>query len=181
MIIGVTGYKASGKDTLVSFFEKVGFEHISLSDYLRKILLTQNKEITRENLTVLGNELRSSKGDDYLASLAIKELKGSNKKIIISSIGRVAEIKKLKELEGFKLIFVDANEKIRFKRASKRARESEHKSFEEFIKHDMLERTGGNGLFREFDNCKAESDFIVENNGSFAKFKQKIKDITQHL
>ncbi|MFT4311008.1 MAG: AAA family ATPase [Candidatus Woesearchaeota archaeon] len=181
MIIGVTGYKASGKDTLVNFFEEKGFKHISLSDYLRKILQSKGLDVTRENLTKLGSRLREEKGDNYLASLALKEFENSSEKIIISSIGRVAEIKELKKIPGFKLIFVDADEKIRFQRASKRQRESEHSSFEEFLKHDLIERTGGNGKFREFDNCKKESDIIISNNDSFESFKANSKKLLLSL
>ena len=58
MILGVTGNYASGKDTVAEIIIGVGFTHISFSDILREELKKQKKEITRDSLTIFGNELR---------------------------------------------------------------------------------------------------------------------------
>ncbi len=175
MKFAVTGYIASGKDVLCNILEKEGFKHISLSDILRQMLAKEGKEASRKNLTWLGNHLRQTKGDDVLAKNALKQVDDSN--WLVSSVGRVAEAQTLKQ-NGFKVIFVDAKQEIRYERVKKRNRKGDSLSFEAFKKQEELESKGGNKKFREFDNLKKEADIIISNNGSLKEFKEKIEELT---
>ena len=175
MIFGVTGYLASGKDVLADFLIKKGFGHLSLSDFLREDLKKRGIPESRENLTKLGNDLRNEFGDDYLASRALKLMNNGN--FVITSIGRVAEARKLKELKGFKLIFVTADQKIRYNRLKSRNRIGDVIDFNNFKKQEALESEGGNGLFREFDNLKKEADIVLENSTSLQDFEAKINNV----
>ena len=108
IILGVTGYLASGKDTVADYLIKEkGFHHISFSDILREDLKRMGKPITRESLQELGNELRTKFGGHILAERSIGRL-DYEKNYVITSIGRVDEIDFLRRIKGFKLIFTDA-------------------------------------------------------------------------
>ncbi len=165
MILGVTGYLCAGKDTLADFLIKKGFRHISLSDILRKELKQRGKEVNRNNLVQLGNDLRSFLGPGILAEKALSMIEEGHD-YVISSIGTLGEIKVLQRHEGFKLIFVDAPQKLRFQRMRSRRRENDPKIFSEFKKLEEKESKGGGKSLREFDKCRKEADIIIINDGS---------------
>lgn len=178
MIIGVTGYIASGKDTFCEILEKRGFKHLSLSDLLREDLKKRNIEITRERLANLGNDLRKKFGDEVLAKKALEIIDEND--WLISSIGRVKEVKELKS-KDFCLVFVDANQKIRYERLKNRNRTEDIISFEDFKLRESIEAKGGNDMFREFDNLKKEADYIIINNDSLKEFEDKINNFLDTL
>jgi len=50
MVIGLTSFLVSGKDTVGQMLVQRGFERFSCSDYLREVLKKKQMEITRDNL-----------------------------------------------------------------------------------------------------------------------------------
>src|SRR3989344_839588 len=71
-VIGVTGEYGAGKDTVAEVLGELGFEHISLSDFLREKLRSKGGKITRERMIATGDELRRREGADVLARKAFK-------------------------------------------------------------------------------------------------------------
>ncbi len=173
-IIGVSGYLASGKDALANYLvEKKGFEHISLSDILREDLKKQGRPITRVNLQVIGNNIRKGYGDGILAERALGRMK-PEKNYVVTSIGRVAEIKVLKRHPSFVSVFTTAPARKRFERIFARGREEDPATWKEFKEHEKLESKGGKAMFREFENCRKASDIIINNNRTLEEFYEKI-------
>lgn len=73
MLIGLTGYLSSGKDTVAEYLVNKSFNHYSLSDEIRAVLKKRNILSTRDSQFKLGNELRKKYGSDYLAFVALKK------------------------------------------------------------------------------------------------------------
>ena len=181
IILGVTGYLASGKDTVADYLRnELGFLHISLSDILREDLKNMGKEVTRTSLQELGNEIRTKFGGGILAERALGR-RLPNKNYVITSIGRVDEVKALKKNPNFKLIFVTAPQKKRFEWIQKRQREEDPQTFKEFIKHEQKESRGGGAQYREFDNLKKISDIIINNNSTIENFHKKINRLAKDV
>lgn len=181
MIIGVTGYLSSGKDTVAKYLEEeLGFLHISLSDILRDDLKRRKIPLTRENLQEEGNIIRDRYGGGVLAERALgKRLPKKN--YVITSIGRVDEIKVLRKHPDFKLIFVTATPQKRFEWMKKRNREQDPKTYKDFLKHEKKESKGGGAKFRELDNCLKFSDIVVNNNGTIIDLNKKVKKLIKDL
>ncbi|MBN1376770.1 AAA family ATPase [Candidatus Woesearchaeota archaeon] len=180
MILGITGYFASGKDTVAEYLEKKGFIHYSLSDVLRELLKKENKEITRENLQKRGNELRKKEGPDALAKRILKKLKQNNN-YIISSVRTLGEIKILKENKDFKLIFVDASLETRFKRILKRNREKDPRTIKELKEMEDFEKNDKKSYGMHLDKCKKEADIIIKNDSSLKVLHKKINKMLEDL
>lgn len=176
MIIAVTGYIASGKDTLAKKLIQQGYKHLSLSDILREQL---QPPITREALAQLGNDMREQHGDSVLAQEAIKRIDDTD--WVISSIGRVAEAKYLKEHAQATIIFVTANQDVRYQRLTQRNDTEDILSYEDFLIQEQREATGANKNFREFDNLKEYADIIIENNGTLEEFHKRIDTVLKEL
>jgi len=59
MIIGITGTLGAGKGTIASYLVKEkGFKHFSVREFLNKELQKRKLRLNRDNLVLVGNELR---------------------------------------------------------------------------------------------------------------------------
>lgn len=121
MIVGVTGLYCSGKDTVAEMLIKKSFYHYSLSDAIREEAKKRKKDVTRENLIAIGNELRSTHGPGILAQRALQAMQ-ADKNYVITSIRNPGEVEVLKQRKDFVLINVDAPISIRFERLKKRGK-----------------------------------------------------------
>lgn len=147
MIIGVTGWFASGKDTVCDYLEKKGFQKISLSDIIREHCTKKGIEHTRDNLRDMGNMLREKYGANYLAEEALKRMKKSKGKdnYVVPSIRQPAEVEVFSKDPTFQLWEIYAPQKIRYNRLLKRARSEDEKdiTFKEFIAKEEAEKGDG--------------------------------------
>jgi dCMP deaminase len=180
MIIGLTGYLCSGKDTIAEYIVNKGFKHISLSDILRDELKSIGKEVTRENLQELGKNLRERFGPGALAERAYL-MTDDKHDYVISSIGTVGEVDILKKHPGFTLIFVDAPQKVRWNRMKKRSREQDPVSFKNFKEHETLESKGGGSHYRAFDDVKKSADIVFVNDGTLKQGYNKTDKMLHDL
>jgi dephospho-CoA kinase len=177
MIVGVTGYLASGKDTVADFLIKKGYNHYSLSDEIRSELKDRNIESTRENQQRVANELRKNFGPEYLAKKVMKKAK---EPAVVTSIRNIGEVEYLKN-NGMKLIFVDAPIKIRYDRSINRKREGEEiLSFEQFKAQEDFEKS------KEINSQQLQlvaelADYTILNEGTLKELHEKIDKIMKEM
>jgi len=178
MIIGVTGYLASGKDTVADYLIKKGFNHYSLSDKLREILKKRQIEINRDNLREVANQLRQRYGSDFLAKKIIKKIKMP---AVVTSIRTTQEVKTLKKNGGFYLIFVDAPLKLRFERLKKRGRENDETlTMAKFKTQEKSEKS--NDKFKQQLTMVAKiADFKIINNKDLKSLYKNVDKIIGEL
>ena len=183
MIIGLTGSIGSGKGVVSDLFQERGFTYFSLSNEVREAAKKENIELTRENLQNLGNRLREEKGSGVLAELVIEKINNFKyKNAIVDGIRNPKEIDSLKKLKSFFLISVDAFPEIRFKRVIERNRESDPKTWEDFMKIDnkdkgIGEKETGQGVGK----CMERADFMFMNNGSLEDAREKAENVYQKI
>ncbi len=182
MIIGLTGRIASGKGVISELFKKKGFEYLSLSDEIRKEAKKRGIKAKRDKLQDLGNLIRKKEGAGALAKRIIKKIK-RKKNYVIDGIRNTGEIKELRKKFGkeFYLISVGGNLKVRWKRVQKRGRESDPKTFEEFVKIDKRDYKENIKNGQEVKKCMELADFKIINNSSIEKLKQKTEKIYNQI
>ena len=162
MIVGISGTIGAGETTACEILEKKGFKKISLSDILREKLKEEGKEINRQNLRALGEKLRSEKGMDVLARMALENTEGD---IVIDSVFTKEEANYIQSKGGI-IIGVVAPIELRYERVLKRDGEI---SWEEFQKKDEWDRKGRTDVVLE------EADFIIVNDGSMEEFEEALE------
>lgn len=173
MIVGVTGSYCAGKDTFAKYLETKGFTHISLSDFLRSELRTRKKQVTRENLILVGNELREKFGHGVLAIMALDAME-PDKKYVVSSIRHPVEVEVLKKRKNFVMVFVDAPQKNRFLRMQQRGRsEKDPSTLKEFVASEKKEKSKG-GPGQQLHKVARIADVKINNTGSLEQFYKKI-------
>jgi len=173
MMIGLTGKNGSGKGEVARFLKERGFEYHSLSDVLREELKKKKKPLTRDNLIAAGNQLRQAYGPDILAKRILEKIE-IDRNYIIDSIRHPAEAKALKARDPFTLLNVTASPKVRFARLKKRKRESDPKTFKDFLKLERVEAKSGIGSNQQLDQTLKLADYTLNNSSSLEALHKAI-------
>ncbi|MCL5019244.1 MAG: deaminase [Patescibacteria group bacterium] len=180
MIIGLTGFNGSGKGEVARYLEKKSFYYYSLSDVIREELNRRNDQITRDSLTLLGNELREQYGPSVLAERILIKLDG-DKNYVVDSIRNPGEIEALCKRKDFFLLSVEASPEVRFERIKSRSRENDPRTLAEFQKTEERELQNSNPLFQNLIACKNQADVHVENNSSVEALRKNIDTVLMKL
>lgn len=178
MIIGLTGTLASGKGVVSDFLKEKGFVYLSLSNEVREIAKEKKIEITRENLQNSANQLRHEKGAGVFAEIVKEKIINQQySKAVVDGIRNPAELEVLKKLKNFFLVAVDAPKEIRFKRMFERNRESDPKTWEDFLKVDTRDLGEEDEKGQQVGKCMEKADFNLINDSSFDEAKAKVKEL----
>lgn len=177
MIIGVTGTYGAGKDAVAEYLISKGFNHYSLSDELRAILRELNIEESREALIKIGNELREKHGPGHVAERVAKKLK---RPAVVTSIRNPKEVDTLRENEGFVMVHIDADRKIRYGRTVLRARTGDTMTFEEFVEKEEKELSGGANE-QNLAACFAKADHVIMNEAKIEDLHKEIEKLLENI
>lgn len=178
MLIGLTSRNAAGKDEVARWlFERAGFVYFSLSDILRRELTGLGREVTRENLIAMGNELRQSCGAGALGEMALDALKEVRDAVVVS-IRNPAEVEALRKREDFLLAAVDAPLEVRYERARRRARSDDALSFEQFVRQEQAELEGDPHQ-QQLRACFEMADRVIVNDGTLEELYRKVEEIVR--
>ncbi|HAI74291.1 MAG TPA: hypothetical protein DCS28_02830 [Candidatus Moranbacteria bacterium] len=175
IILGLAGEIASGKGTIARHIEEKhnGISH-RFSTALRDVARRMSLEENRENLQKLSTVFRENFNDDILSMVICRDVEKDMHQIIaIDGVRRMADIKYLKSLEGFKLVYIEANLDNRYHRIIKRKENSDdsQKTYEEF-KSD-----NGREAESQVKDLKNHADFTIDNNGTFAELYERVDEI----
>jgi dephospho-CoA kinase len=188
-LIGVGGLTRSGKDTLAELLMDSGFYGVSLGDMVRKISRERHKDkpdpISVANMTETSNDLRQKHGADFAIKKAVDQFKDANKNnayrgLVVYSIRAPAEADYILS-HGGRLIWLAADDKVRYQRATSSRRQGEADiSFEEFERQEKLQAEPQPGIPAESQMnsgyVKSKATIILENNDDdIEKFEQKAK------
>lgn len=168
-VIAVIGPIASGKGTAADYFVKKGFKQITMSDFLRQEARRRKVHPSRTYFRKLQAELRKHYGQNYLVQKAIDKVRNSKKeKFVIDGLRDFREAKFAKKKLKLKIILINANPLIRFKRQRDRARHGFSKTYHEFLHEDAKE----NAIFDFHKTMKLADYEISSNQGKEFMYKE---------
>lgn len=177
IIFGLAGEAASGKGTVSKYLqEKYGARAYRFSDFLRSTLDVWHLETNRENLAKLSLIMRQGFGEDVFSRALAKEISKSGSEVFVfDGIRRISDIDYLKDMEGFKFVYVETSLEKRYERIIKRGENSDEteKTFEEFKKDHELETEVG------IKELKNNADIVIENNGTLEDLQKKIDELVK--
>jgi len=180
IVIGVSGYAASGKSEFAKYLkEKYRFKVFEFSETIeeeaKKLKLLEENlslEEKKRELSEIGKKIRENYGREDIFALKIIEKIKSEKlgKIVVSGFRNLAEVNAFKKEFGknFYLIFIEADAKIRYERR-KLQDPNFNLTLEEFLERDKRDE-------KELGlrDLKEVANFVVENNSSLEDFYKKI-------
>ncbi|PIS15162.1 hypothetical protein COT63_01405 [Candidatus Shapirobacteria bacterium CG09_land_8_20_14_0_10_38_17] len=183
IVIGLTGPIAGGKGLVAEFLRRKGFFYSSTSDRVREEIRERGIETTREILQEIADGLRRKFGPEVLAKRTWEIIKSqSNPRVVIDSIRGEAEVDYLKKKPNFYLIGVTAPRRLRYQRVISRQRESDPIKWKEFLRIDKIDFKSGQGKEgRNIKACLKKSDFLIVNDGSLEKLKNRVKLVMDKL
>lgn len=175
MILGVTGLIGSGKGVTAEILKKKGFIHLSHSDVIIEEAKRRNIEINRENLVLIGNEMRSKYGRAVLTQQLIERIELGNN-YIIEGFRNVAEVEACKKIKGFILIGIATGQKVRFERIKSRKREGDPQNYDSFILRESKDLGVNQEDYGQQNAlCFSMADFYISNEDSLEEFEKSVE------
>ncbi len=188
-IIGITGTQGAGKDTVANFLvQKLGFEHLSLSDIVRDETSKRGLEQNRDNWREVADSLREKFGNGVMAVKMIEKItrfcldyneqKGLDVKgIIITSFRHPDEVDIIKKhFNYFKLINIDAPIETRYERIVKRGKVADQVTLEEFREQEEKENVKCDVGMR-IREVQALADVTIINDGDVDNLYNQVRKI----
>lgn len=179
LILGFVGRIAAGKSTVGQYLkDKHNASIHRFSTVLREIASRLYLEQNRDNLQKISSALRQAFGDDILAKTIAEEVKKDEAKIIvIDGIRRKPDIKYLRELPGFHLIYIYTKQEIRYNRLTKRGEnpDDNQKTLAEFQQDEKKEAE------QQIDEVIKLARYTVDNNSTISHLYNQIEEILEKI
>lgn len=179
IILGFVGDLAGGKGTICQYLkEKYSVTSYRFSTMLRDVLDRIYVEKSRENLQDLSTFLRSRYGQDIMSKVIVKDVLGDKNEIVaVEGIRRPTDITYLQELDGFHLIYITADQKIRWQRMVLRQENPDEaeKTFEQFLKDEQAE---ADMLIKELGK---QAEYTLTNDGTKEEFYMNMENILEQI
>lgn len=179
IILGLSGEIASGKGTIAKHvIEKYNGNSHRFSTSLRDVLKRLYIDDSRENMQNLSSILRGQFGQDILAKIIFNDTKEDSKDVVVvDGVRRADDIIHLREMNNFKLIYIETDLEKRYERITKRGENADDntKTFEEFKKDQEGEAE------QQIKGLKEIADFVIDNNGTLEELYAKVDEIISNL
>ena len=181
IIIGLIGEPAGGKGSVSNIImEKHKTSHIATSDILKNILNNLHLEFSRENLTKLALSLKQTFGDQILMEALVQEVQKMDNNLVIVDGFRMPgdpEYFKEKYEKNFYLIYITADQRIRYERSIKRG----EKSGESTTTFEKFQENEKKGTENSISEVAKNADFKIINNGDERELKKKVLEIIEKI
>lgn len=181
MIIGITGTIGAGKGTVVEFLQQRGFVHQSARAFVTEEIERRGLPVSRDSMVAVANDLRVQHSLSYIVEQLYERAKQHGGDAVIESIRTVGEVDALRQHDGFFLLSVDADPKLRFERIRKRGLVTDDISLEKFQADEQREMTSTNPNKQNIGAVMALADATLRNNGTFEELYAKVEALLKRF
>jgi len=179
IILGFAGEMSCGKGTAANYVvKKYNGSYHRFSTMLRDLARRMYIEENRDDLQKISTFFRQNFGEDIMSKVIYNDVKDDSHEIVaVDGVRRIMDIRYLKDLPGFKLVYIEAEMKKRYERIVKRRENTDDavKTFEEF-RHDHEQESE-----LQIKDLKKNADFILNNNGTTEEMYEQIDAIIRKL
>ncbi|MBW6451505.1 MAG: AAA family ATPase [DPANN group archaeon] len=173
IIIGVTGLARAGKDTMADYLvRKYNFKKFNMSDVISLELMKRGKQVTKENMSLLGDQMRKEFGNDIIIIKTLEKCKNFDN-TIITGFRSPEEVSEMRyRSNNFFLFSINAEKEIRFSRRT----DIDPQTESEFFERDTRD-IDNKGLGRVIESA----DISIDNNSTFEKLDEQIDKNLKHI
>lgn len=182
-VIAVVGYPGSGKSVAKEISEKIGYNTITMGDYVRKktredwndeLKRAKQDQTAKTPSDVFGDyatHMRDKHGQGVVAEWCKEEVNSSKNPVFLDGIRSPKSYYKFKQFSNIKLLFIHAPASLRLDWIKDRARDSEE-TFDavNLLNRDQKENSWG---LNELIN---NSDHTIHNCESIDIFRDKVRE-----
>lgn len=180
MIIGVTGTNGSGKGTVVSYLIAKGFKHYSARDYILDEINRQGLTPSRTTMRDIGNNLRKLYGASHIIETLYGRAKREGGDGVIESVREVAGANFL-HAQGAVIIAVDADRKVRYRRAVLRDSSTDQVTFEQFCTQEDREMSAPETWNMNVFGVMRLADYTIRNEGTIEELHATIDSVISSI
>ncbi len=181
MLLGVVGLNGSGKEVVARYLvSRHGFAFRDIGQEIRDGLKAAGRDyLDRDEMVVLGNEMRKKFGNNYWCKMAIDSEK--SKDVVVTSIRNPGEVREITSRGGV-ILEVFANQRTRFQRTVARVRENasahgDTQSFEQFKGKEERELKNDDPSKQQMLECIAAAKYRLDNNGTIEQLYARIEEL----
>jgi len=173
-VIGIVGEQAGGKGAASTLIiKKYGGTRLTTSNLLKRTLDSINIPVSRTNYTTLALLIKKGFGKDVLMNAMLREVEKEDSNIVIvDGIRMPGDTDPFIKAYGddFKLIYVTADQKIRYQRSLKRGEKAGESdaSFADFMEKENSETE------KYIAKVGKKADFKIINNKDEADLEEKV-------
>ena len=177
-VYGFVGLPGSGKSEAAAVAGELDIPVVTMGDIIREECRERGLDPATQHGRV-ATQLREEDGDDAIAKRSlphIEEALADNKTVVVDGIRSAVEVERFEETYGdaFTLVEIEAPFQTRAERLTLRGRDATDKEGGETLEdRDSRELSFGMGKAMERANR------TVENDGSLAAFRTKIREILE--
>ena len=182
IVVAFTGAFGSGcTESAKHLRDERGFKYVALSTPLRALWSKEHgsADPQRFDLQKLGDQLRNDKGLGSLVNMALSDLDGSEKRIVIDGIRNLGEISQLREAYGYRftLFSILSSPDARWSRISSKYTDKKL-TRDDFDDDDERDRNEETPYGQQVELCLDKADILINNQDSVSlgDFKKKILD-----
>lgn len=180
--IGITGTIGAGKGIIVEYLKTKGFKHYEARAMLLKEVKKRGLAPIRDNIALVGNDLRKTHFPGYIISELLAHAKLGGGDAVIESIRSDGELNLLrKHAENFYLFSVDADPEIRYERITQRGSSTDHVDYEKFLEDEQKEFESAEAWGMNIKSCMEKADFKFENNGSIEELLLEVDEVLKKI
>jgi dephospho-CoA kinase len=181
IIVGITGTHGAGKGTAVEWLISKGFKHFSAREFLLKEVVRRGLVPERQNISYIANDLRAKHGASFVLYSLYEEAAASDAHAVIESVYTIGEIDAVRDAarkrgEVFILLAVDADQKTRYERISRRGTSTDHVSYKDFVNRESEEMASTDPAHQNLAACRERADLVLYNNGTKEEFIAQLTD-----
>ena len=180
-IIGITGTLGAGKGEAVEYLKKRGFAHFSARDFLLEEVRRRGLPPNRDSTNFVGEDLRRIHSASYVIESLLEKARKIGKNCVLESVRTVGEIRFLRTQPDCTILAVDADQRLRYDRVSKRKSSLDQITFEKFVEDERRESISKNPARMNLPDCIALADFVLMNNGTKEELYEKVEEILKKI
>ncbi len=171
-IIGLVGETGSGKDTVAEYLrEAYGAELTRFSDPIKKSLRLFCDNPSKADQAWLYLAFKERFGEDVLHNALARHIKGiDNDLIVVNGLRMPVDEKFVHSLPNSIILYVTADQKLRWKRTTMRyEKDDDNQSFEAFKKFEATTETE-----RHVPEIGKRADEVIHNDGTLEELLEKV-------
>ena len=182
-VMAVVGYPGSGKSVAKEIAEVIGYNTITMGDYVRKktkedwgdkLERAKRDQTAKTPSDVFGDyatHMRDKHGQGVVAEWCKEEVENSENPVFIDGIRSPESYEKFNQFSNIQLLFIHAPASMRLDWIKNRARDSEETfDAENLINRDKKENSWG------VNQLISKSDHTIHNCTGIDSYKNEVKD-----
>ncbi len=179
IIIGLVGETGSGKDTVANHIqEKYGIELLRFGNPLKKTLRLFTDEVSKEDSNWLFGVLSEHFGEGVLHNALRKEIENSKQEVVcVNGLRMPIDEQFIRSFDNNIIIYVTADQELRWKRSVERAEKSDDvQSFEAFKKFEATAKTE-----KAIKEIGSRAEYVIDNGGSLEELLENTNKIIEEI